>query len=37
MPATIATYEKREAVNDSSVPMSDEAKKMLFGQTAAPR
>jgi glutathione S-transferase len=32
-----ATYEKGEAVNDSSVAMSDEAKKMLFGQTAATR
>ncbi|RHW16282.1 thiol:disulfide oxidoreductase [Sphingomonas gilva] len=34
-PATIRAYEKGKAVNDSSRPMSEEAKKVLFGQTAA--
>jgi GST-like protein len=33
-PATITAYEKGKAVNDSTAPMTDEAKKMLFGQTA---
>ena len=36
-PATIAAYEKGKAIHDTSVPMTDEAKKMLFGQTAATR
>ena len=33
-PATVAAYAKGKAVHDTSAPMSDEAKKVLFGQTA---
>ncbi|TXC69805.1 thiol:disulfide oxidoreductase [Sphingomonas ginsenosidivorax] len=36
-PATITAYEKGKAINDSRTPMTDEQKKMLFGQTAATR
>ncbi|MGA1798646.1 glutathione binding-like protein [Sphingomonas sp. 4RDLI-65] len=36
-PATVAAYEKGKAIADSSAPMTDEAKKQLFGQTAATR
>lgn len=36
-PATIAAYEKGKAVHDTSAPMTEEAKKTLFGQTAAAR
>jgi GST-like protein len=34
-PATVRAYEKGRAVSDRSAPMSEEAKKVLFGQTAA--
>ena len=34
-PATVFAYEKGKAVSDGATPMSDEAKKVLFGQTAA--
>jgi GSH-dependent disulfide-bond oxidoreductase len=34
-PATVRAYEKAKQVNDSTAPMSEEAKKLLFGQTAA--
>jgi GST-like protein len=36
-PATVAAYAKGKVINDARTPMSDEAKKMLFGQTAATR
>ncbi len=36
-PATVAAYAKGKAINDARTPMSDEAKKVLFGQTAATR
>jgi GST-like protein len=31
-PATIEAYAKGKAVDDSSAPMTDEARKLLFGQ-----
>jgi GST-like protein len=34
-PATIAAYEKAKAISNSEGTMSEEAKKVLFGQTAA--
>jgi GST-like protein len=34
-PATVRAYDKAKAVNESTAPMSEEAKKVLFGQTAA--
>ena len=36
-PATIAAFEKGTAINGSSAPMAEEAKKTLFGKTAATR
>ncbi len=36
-PATVAAYEKGKAINDARTPMTDEQKKVLFGQTAATR
>ncbi len=36
-PATVAAYAKGKAINDARTPMSDAAKKVLFGQTAATR
>ena len=36
-PATAAAYARGKAINDARTPMSDEAKKVLFGQTAATR
>ncbi len=33
-PATIEAYAKGKAIHDPSTPMSDDAKKVLFGQTA---
>ncbi|KQS01799.1 glutathione S-transferase [Sphingomonas sp. Leaf357] len=33
-PATIAAYEKGKAIQPTQTPMSDEQKKVLFGQTA---
>ena len=34
-PATIRAYEKGKEVSNSQAPMTEEAKKILFGQTAA--
>lgn len=34
-PATIAAYEKGKAVSDGAAPMTDEQRRVLFGQTAA--
>jgi GST-like protein len=34
-PAVVRAYEKGKEVNASQAPMTDEAKKILFGQTAA--
>ena len=36
-PATRRAYEKGKAIVPEQKPMSDEAKKVLFGQTSAPR
>jgi GST-like protein len=36
-PATVAAYDKGKAINDARTPMTDEQKKVLFGQTAATR
>ena len=36
-PATQRAYAKAEEVNPAQPPMDDEAKKVLFGQTAAAR
>ena len=33
-PATVAAYAKGKAIVPEQTPMSDEAKKVLFGQTA---
>lgn len=34
-PATVAAYEKGKAISDGRTPMTDEQKKVLFGQSAA--
>lgn len=34
-PATVAAYAKGQAISDGRTPMTDEQKKVLFGQTAA--
>lgn len=34
-PATVAAYAKGKAISDGRTPMTDEQKKVLFGQTAA--
>lgn len=36
-PATVAAYAKGKAISDGRTPMTDEQKKILFGQTAATR
>ena len=36
-PATVAAYAKGKAISDGRTPMTDEQKKVLFGQTAATR
>jgi GST-like protein len=34
-PATVTAYAKGEGIRDATKPMSDEERKILFGQTAA--
>jgi GST-like protein len=36
-PSTVAAYAKGKAISDGRTPMTDEQKKVLFGQTAAAR